>query len=254
MTAKPLIEANAIGLRRGGRDILYDVDISVDASGFITIIGPNGAGKTMLLKCLMGIIEPDSGRITRTDGLRIGYVPQSMPFQPSFPIRVERFFRLARRASDEKIAQTAEETGIEGMLQLPMASLSSGELQRVLLARSLLDDPQLLVLDEPAQNLDFSGQLELYTLLDKVYAHRQVSVLMVSHDLHMVMASSRQVYCLYHHVCCVGEPRKVSQDPEFTALFGKDMAKMMAVYQHKHDHSHEHEHSGEHDHSGDGAD
>ncbi len=233
-----LLEAQDICVTRQGKCILDSVAIRIGAHDFITIIGPNGAGKSMLLKCLVGFHQPDRGRISRQPGLRIGYVPQHMVPDPALPITVRRFLTLRKRADEESVRRIAQETHIDGILDTPFAVLSGGELQRTLLARSLLDDPQLLVLDEPAQNLDISGQLSFYRLLERLYEQRSLGILMVSHDLHMVMASTQQVVCLYHHVCCSGEPHAVTQDPEFISLFGHDMAKMMAVYQHSHSHEH----------------
>ena len=234
----PLITASHIHLIRRGKHILKDVSIEINAQDFITIIGPNGAGKSMLLKCLLGFYAPDEGVVIRKKNLRIGYVPQRLTLDRTMPVSVKRFLHLGKKVNAEEIAQIAQETRIESILTKPLTVLSGGELQKVLLARSLLANPDLLVLDEPAQNLDISGQLAFYKLLEKIYMQRLVSILMVSHDLHMVMASTKQVVCLFHHVCCSGEPQVVTQDPEFIALFGKDMAHMMAVYHHSHNHEH----------------
>ena len=243
-----LAETRDISVSRGGEKILREVSVRIHENDFVTIIGPNGAGKTMLLKCLMGFYRPDSGSVHRKKDLRIGYVPQTMQCEQSMPMTVARFLRLRRQVSKADISTVAQETGIEHALHKALFALSGGELQRALLARSLLGNPELLVLDEPAQNLDVSGQLAFYKLLSHVRQSRQVSILMVSHDLHMVMASTRQVVCLYHHVCCSGEPHIVTKDPEFISLFGEDMARMMAVYQHSHDHGHEHGHEQGFDH------
>ena len=241
MTALPLIEVDGVSVVRDGKAIVDSVSLTLGAGDFITVIGPNGAGKTTLLKVMAGLTAPDSGRVARRPGLAVGYIPQRIHIDPSLPMTAERFLRLGRgRAGSAGRDGIAEETGTAELLPRPVQALSGGEWQRVLLARALMAEPDAIILDEPAQNLDISGQLAFYTLLDRIHRDRGVAIAMVSHDLHMVMASTRQVVCLYHHVCCAGEPRAVTRDPEFIRLFGRDMAKMMAVYQHEHDHRHDH--------------
>jgi len=195
-----------------------------------------------LLKVLMGLEKPNEGSISTKPNLRVGYVPQRLLPNPSMPLQVKRFLTVAQKVTSEQLNSISEETNIIALLNKPLYSLSGGELQRVLLARALLGNPELLVLDEPAQNLDIAGQLSFYKLLDKVYNERKIAILMVSHDLHMVMASTKQVICLYKHICCSGTPQIVAKDPEFKKLFGEDMASFMAAYQHSHDHSHDHVH------------
>ena len=240
-----LIQASNINVSRQGNKILENVSVVVGDHDFLTVIGPNGAGKSMLLKCLMGFYAPDIGEIRKMNGLRVGYVPQNFAPEHTMPISVRRFLTLRKKTEKAAIEEIARETGILNILDQALFELSGGERQRVLLARSLLDNPHLLVLDEPAQNLDISGQLGFYRLVEKIYKERKVSVLMVSHDLHLVMASTKEVICLFHHVCCSGEPQIVAKDPEFISLFGNDMATMMAAYQHSHDHAHHDNHSHE---------
>ena len=240
-----LIQAFNINVSRQGNKILENVSVVVGDHDFLTVIGPNGAGKSMLLKCLMGFYAPDIGEIRKMNGLRVGYVPQNFAPEHTMPISVRRFLTLRKKTEKAAIEEVAQETGILKILDQALFELSGGERQRVLLARSLLDNPHLLVLDEPAQNLDISGQLGFYRLVEKIYKERKVSVLMVSHDLHLVMASTKEVICLFHHVCCSGEPQIVAKDPEFISLFGNDMATMMAAYQHSHDHAHHDNHSHE---------
>ena len=240
-----LIQASNINVSRQGNKILENVSVVVGDHDFLTVIGPNGAGKSMLLKCLMGFYAPDIGKIQKMNGLRVGYVPQNFAPEHTMPISVRRFLTLRKKTEKAAIEEVAQETGILKILDQALFELSGGERQRVLLARSLLDNPHLLVLDEPAQNLDISGQLGFYRLVEKIYKERKVSVLMVSHDLHLVMASTKEVICLFHHVCCSGEPQIVAKDPEFVSLFGNDMATMMAAYQHSHDHAHHDNHSHE---------
>ena len=234
-----LIEAKGLDVNKQGKEILKDVSISVNKNDFITIIGPNGAGKSVLLECLMGTFSPDRGEINKKDNILIGYIPQNFNPDNSMPISVERFLMLRKKFTGEELKIISDETNILNILSKKLSNLSGGELQRVLLARSLLGNPELLILDEPAQNLDIKNQLNFYNLLNEIYQKRDISILMVSHDLHMVMASTKQVICLYHHICCSGEPQAVAKDPEFITLFGNDMAKMMSVYQHTHDHSHD---------------
>ena len=235
-----LITASNITVNRGETKILDNVSLTVGESEFITILGPNGGGKSMLLKCLMGFYIPDNGNIKRKRHLRIGYVPQQFTSEQTMPISVGQFLRLRKKVSAEELETITAETNIEALVNKPLNILSGGELQRILVARALIGAPDLLILDEPAQNLDISGQLAFYKLLSEIYEKRSFSILMVSHDLHMVMATTKKVICLFHHVCCSGEPQVVTKDPEFITLFGNDMAEMMAVYQHGHNHSHAH--------------
>jgi len=235
-----LITASNITVNRGETKILDNVSLIIGESEFITILGPNGGGKSMLLKCLMGFYIPDNGNIKRKRHLRIGYVPQQFTSEQTMPISVGQFLRLRKKVSAEELETITAETNIEALVNKPLNILSGGELQRILVARALIGAPDLLILDEPAQNLDISGQLAFYKLLSEIYEKRSFSILMVSHDLHMVMATTKKVICLFHHVCCSGEPQVVTKDPEFITLFGNDMAEMMAVYQHGHNHSHAH--------------
>ena len=249
-----LIEATDITVIRNRQTILQDISLTIGEHDFVTLIGPNGAGKSMLLKCLLGFYKPDKGQVKRRRHLRAAYVPQHLNANNTMPISVRRFLLLRQRIDHRELQKITDETDTSALLDKPLQVLSGGEMQRVLMARALINEPQLLVLDEPAQNLDVAGQLAFYKLVDQVYQQRTLSVLMVSHDLHMVMASTRQVLCLFHHICCSGTPQSVARDPEFISLFGKDMATMMAMYRHDHDHTHLHDslgHLGEpcgHDH------
>lgn len=243
-----LIEGIDIYLTRQERTILSNVSLKIDSGDFITLIGPNGAGKSMLLKTLLGLIKPDSGRVIRKDGLRIGFVPESLNIDPTLPLSVKRFLTLNAN-KDELDDEIIAETNITDLLDRQMTNLSGGERQRVLLARALHAHPEILILDEPAQNLDMSGQLNLYALMEKIFELRKIAILMVSHDLHLVMSSTQKVVCLYEHICCSGEPQAVAKDPEFISLFGHDMARLLSVYPHAHDHSHDHDHEHDHNHN-----
>ncbi|MDA8712391.1 ATP-binding cassette domain-containing protein [Alphaproteobacteria bacterium] len=247
--SEPLIEATELCVRRHGGLILDNVSLTLGERDFITLIGPNGAGKSVLLRHLLKLESPNSGTVKHRQGIRIGYVPERFQIDPTLPMPVRRFLTLNNNQSAEAVEALAVETNCGGLLDKPLANLSGGELQRVLLARALSGNPHVLMLDEPAQNLDVSGQLQFYQLIDALYEKRNLSVLMVSHDLHMVMSSTRQVVCLYHHICCSGAPDSVARDPEFVQMFGAEMAQMMAVYQHSHahDHTHDHEHAHLHE-------
>lgn len=243
-----LLAGNHISYCRNGKYILRDAHIEVDRGEIVTLIGPNGAGKSTLIKILLGLIDADHGSIIRASHLRIGYMPQKLSLDPSIPINVQRFLTLA--GGDKNSIQSCMAlTGIGDMAQKPMQSLSGGELQRVLLARALYRRPQLLVLDEPVQGVDVSGQSALYRLIKQLRDELQCGVLMVSHDLHLVMASTDKVVCLNQHVCCEGNPDNVSNDPEFLRLFGEHADAEVAVYTHEHDHQHDHfDHHHDHKH------
>ena len=245
-----ILSARDASLVIGGRTILDKVNIDVRPNEIVTVIGPNGAGKSTLIRCMLGLQPLTSGEIVRSRSLRVGYVPQRFPLAPNVPLDVRRLLSLTLSPSDSEIDEALTETGIPHLKHAAVARLSGGELQRALLARALLRKPELLVLDEPVQAVDFMGEARMYELISAVRKRHGCGILMVSHDLHMVMAESDHVICLNGHVCCEGGPITVQQDPEFAKLFGPSAARMIAAYTHHHDHDHEshHHHHDGHDH------
>ncbi|HEX2841478.1 metal ABC transporter ATP-binding protein [Hyphomicrobium sp.] len=235
---KALISARGLKIVRSGRTILSDIDLDIHPREILTLIGPNGAGKTTLVRTLLGLERPDSGTVTRRPGLKIGYVPQRFDIDRALPMTVERFLMLGDGARKNRIKSVLEEVGAARVANQQLAELSGGELQRVVLARALLNDPQLLVLDEPVRGVDYVGEAELYALIGRLRDSRGLGVILISHDLHVVMAQSNRVICLNRHVCCSGVPETVAQHPEYMRLFGPEQARNFAVYQHHHDHRH----------------
>lgn len=242
-----LIEARDISVELQGFEVLSHVTMGLTEGEIVTILGPNGSGKSTLLRALLGIVPVKSGTVARAPGLRLGYVPQRLAVDASLPMTVRRFLSLPKRVTDADAAQALVRVGLDDIGGRQMAALSGGQFQRVLLARALLSRPQLLVLDEPTQGLDQPGEAAFYRLIAEVRRDTGAGVLMVSHDLHVVMAASDRVICLNHHICCEGTPRVVSNAPEYRALFGLGTQGALALYQHHHDHSHEgHGHEGDH--------
>ena len=227
-----LISAKNINVIKMGKNILKDVSIDIKKNDFTTIIGPNGAGKSMLLKCLMGFYKPNSGAIKTKPNLKFGYMPQNLDVIKTIPMKAKLFITIKKKFDKISLKKVISETQIDNILDKQLSVLSGGEMQRVLLARSLLNNPELLILDEPAQNLDVSGQMLFYKLLQEIYSKRGLSILMVSHDLHLVMISTKQVICLSNRICCFGKPQQITNDPKFLSMYGNDMAEVMAVYQH----------------------
>lgn len=238
--AAPLIRLARIRFRRNGRTILQDIDMSVCAGEIVTLIGPNGAGKSALVEIALGLQQPDSGTVERRPRLSCGYVPQKIDIDPAMPLTVRRFLQLERSRPRAAPAHALAQAGAphDALLNAPMQSISGGEMRRVLLARALLREPDLLILDEPSAGMDLGGQAELYRLIQTLRERRRCGVLLVSHDLHMVMASTDRVFCLNRHLCCSGRPESVRRHPQFLALFGAHAASGLAVYQHHHDHAH----------------
>lgn len=234
-----LLSARGISVARGGRTILDHIDVDIRPKEIVTLIGPNGSGKTTLVRVLLGLERPDQGQVSRLAGLRIGYVPQRFDIDRAIPMTVERFLALGNGGRQARIAGVLAEVGAPRVVSQQLSQLSGGELQRVLLARALLSDPQLLVLDEPVRGVDYTGEADLYALITRLRDARGFGVLLVSHDLHIVMASSDRVVCLNRHVCCSGVPETVAQHPEYVRLFGADTARAFAVYRHHHDHRHD---------------
>jgi zinc transport system ATP-binding protein len=234
-----LISARGVTLTRDRRTLIERIDFDIAPREIVTLIGPNGAGKTTLVRVLMGLVRPDTGEIRRTDGLRLGYVPQRLDVDRALPMTVERFLRLGGEQGSGALARALADVGASRVAGQQLGSLSGGELQRVVLARALLRDPELLVLDEPARGVDFAGEAELYALIARLRDTRGFAVLLVSHDLHVVMARSDRVVCINRHVCCSGVPDVVARDPEYARLFGADAARAFALYHHEHDHRHD---------------
>ncbi len=252
-----LISVSDLTVRFGATATLDGVSLTVRPGEIVTVIGPNGAGKTTLLRVVLGLSKPDSGRVSRRSRLRIGYMPQSIAIDDTLPLTVRRFLDLGGRVAKGRRSEVLENVGVRPLLDQPLQRISGGEMQRVLLARALLREPELLVLDEPAQGLDVTGQADLYELIGQLRGQLGCGVLMVSHDLHLVMAAADRVVCLNHHVCCTGAPHDVRENPEYLALFPETRIASLGIYTHHHDHAHAvtgevvetHEHAA-HDHRG----
>jgi zinc transport system ATP-binding protein len=238
---EPLVEVRNVTVRAGGREILDHVDLSVFRGEIVTLIGLNGAGKSTLARVLLGLTAPDEGEVHRMPGLKIGYSPQHLQRDPALPISVRRFLNLDDHHHETALKQVLNDVGAAEVMDTPLSDISGGELHRVLLARSLLRHPDLLVLDEPLAGVDVTSQSDLYRVIGDIRDRYDCGVLLVSHDLHVVMAATDRVVCLNHHVCCTGHPHAITSHPQFVSLFGKQVADVVAVYAHSHDHAHDSE-------------
>jgi zinc transport system ATP-binding protein len=233
-----LISARGLTLLRGDRLILDHVDVDIHPGEIVTLIGPNGSGKTSLVRALLGVQDLNGGEISRVENLKIGYVPQRFDIDRALPMTVARFLALGHKAPRATLSAVLAEVGAERCIDQQLSELSGGELQRVLLARALIANPELLVLDEPVRGVDYTGEADLYALIGNLRDKRGIGVLLVSHDLHVVMAQSDRVLCLNRHICCSGVPETVAQHPEYMRLFGPETARNFGVYRHHHDHAH----------------
>lgn len=246
-----LLSLQGVSIRVGAHLALRDVDFAIDPGEIVTVVGPNGSGKSTLLRSMIGAVTPVSGRITRGDGLRIGYVPQKLHIDPTLPISVDRFLSLPFRVPRAMRDAALERAGVPDLAGRQMSALSGGQLQRVLLARAILHEPGLLLLDEATQGLDQPGSAAFYRRIEEVRDEIGCAVLMVSHELHVVMSASDRVICLNGHVCCEGHPEVVASAPEYRALFGTGTGGALALYRHEHDHAHDetcdHSHSHAHE-------
>ncbi len=238
-TRSALLAAKGLGIRRGGRWLLHDIDLTVGRGEIVTVIGPNGGGKTTLLRALLGLIRSDAGRVERQTDCAIGYLPQRVQIDAILPLTVRRLITLTARHDRAAVTRALGETGVEALVDQPVQALSGGEFQRVMLARALLDGPDLLVLDEPVQGVDFAGQAALYDLIGSLRDRSGCGILLVSHDLHLVMAATDRVVCLNQHICCTGAPREVTRHAEYRRLFGDHALDGFALYRHHHDHDHD---------------
>ncbi len=235
-----ILKIEDLSVNIDGRQILDKININIVQGKIITIIGPNGSGKTTLVRCILKLIKPNSGKIWIRDDIRIGYMPQKVSLNSNLPIDVITFLKLEiyNKISSELLDKTISEVGIQSILLLPLQKISGGEMQKVLLARALLCEPNLLIMDEPAQGVDIKSQLDFYKLIDKLRRDKNMSMLIISHDLFMVMKNTDYVICLNHHICCEGTANFVNQQKDFQKLFGHEALSAFSVYEHHHDHDH----------------
>lgn len=234
-----LVSADAMTVHLGGKTILKGVTFSLSAGEIVTIVGPNGSGKTTFLRALLGSVPISRGQITRKDGLRIGYVPQALQIDGTLPLTAERFLNLPNRYSSQAQQAALRSAGAMGLENRQMSQLSGGQFQRVLLARALLSAPDILVLDEPTKGLDHPASAAFYQTIASLRQETGCSILMVSHELHVVMSASDRVICLNGHICCEGAPELVATAPAYRALFGTGTGGALALYRHEHSHSHD---------------
>jgi len=239
MAAELLLSANNISYSRGQKLILDQVSFELYRGQITTIIGPNGAGKSTLTGIVNGLIDNYSGEIERQPNLKIGYLPQRVYVNTLMPLSVERLLQLTRSVNTNEVDAALAQTEVAYLKHRQVHSLSEGELKRVLLTRTTLGKPDLIVLDEPTAGVDVTGELKMYELIGEFRKQLDCGILLVSHNLHLVMSKTDQVLCLNQHLCCSGLPDSVSQHPEYQALFGLATADSIAVYTHHHDHVHD---------------
>lgn len=240
MTSQQEILVQLEGVTAGNRHrtFVHNVSLSVSRGEIVTLIGPNGSGKSTTAKLALGIVAADQGKVERARGLRVGYVPQRLSLDPTLPLTVDRLMRLTGPSGNGEVQSALERTGVAHTRKAQVDGLSGGEFQRVLLARAIARTPDLLVLDEPVQGVDFIGELALYDLISEIRDELNCGILLVSHDLHLVMAATDRVVCLNGHICCEGSPRAVAESREYRELFGARASQTLAVYAHHHDHTH----------------
>jgi zinc transport system ATP-binding protein len=236
-----LIKINALDVKYGGKKVLQNLHLSLTEREIVTIVGPNGSGKTTLFKAIIGTAPISSGKVILKPNLKIGYVPQQLNIDGSLPLTVSRFLQIAQNNNGKSLKQALEMVGIEDILKAQISKLSGGQMQRVLLARAIVNQPDVLLLDEATRGLDQPGAAAFYRLIENIRTDTGCAVLMISHDLHVVMAASDRVICLNGHICCEGAPQTVATSPQYKALFGTDVDGAFALYQHSHNHNRQNE-------------
>jgi len=237
MNKETLIKVQNVGLYKNDKWLVKDVSLEVKRGEIVTLIGPNGSGKTTTAKIALGIYKNIEGKVSKFTE-KVGYVPQKISIDWTLPIRVIDFMLLTQNLSDEEIINALKLTGVEHLKNNNLSNLSGGEFQRVLIARAIAKNPDLLVLDEPVQGVDFKGEISLYELIKEISEKVNCGILLISHDLHVVMSSTDYVVCLNGHVCCSGTPQSVANNNKYQELFGDRASTILSVYEHKHDHTH----------------
>ena len=234
-----LIKISSLDVKYGYKTDLKNMNLTLDVGEIVTIVGPNGSGKTTLFKAIIGAIPISKGKIYTKPNLRIGYVPQQLKIDQTLPITVERFLKLAHKNFNRSLDKIEALLGSKDLLNIQVNNLSGGQMQKVLLARALINNPEILLLDEATRGLDQPGVASFYRKIENIRNSTNCAILMISHDLHVVMSSSDRVICVNGHICCEGAPESVATSPEYKALFGSDVDGTFALYRHHHDHKHD---------------
>ncbi len=232
-----LVKLNEVGFQQNKKWLVKGVSLQVERGKIVTLIGPNGSGKSTTAKIALGIYKNIEGQVEKFTN-NIGYVPQKISIDWTLPLRVKDFMLLTDNLKDDSLDEALTLTGVKHLKDKNLGNLSGGEFQRVLLARAISKKPELLVLDEPVQGVDFTGEIALYELIKKISEKLNCGILLISHDLHTVMTATDHVVCLNGHVCCSGSPKDVARNNEYKALFGEQASQTLSVYEHKHDHEH----------------
>ena len=235
-----LIKLENVGIFQDNKWLVHDVSLEIERGKILTLIGPNGSGKTTTAKIALGIHKNIKGKVTKNTN-KIGYVPQKISIDWTLPIRVIDFMSLTQTLQFDEVVSALKLTEVEHLKHNDLRSLSGGEFQRVLMARAIAKKPDLLVLDEPVQGVDFTGEIALYELIQKISDELNCGILLISHDLNVVMSKTDYVVCLNGHVCCSGTPIDVAKNNEYKTLFGEQASQILSIYEHKHDHEHSHE-------------
>ena len=232
-----LVKLNQAGFRLEDKWLVKGVSLQIERGQIVTLIGPNGSGKSTTAKIALGIYKKIDGEVEKYTN-KVGYVPQKISIDWTLPLRVKDFMVLTENLKDEDINEALSLTGVIQLKNKNLGDLSGGEFQRVLIARAISKKPDLLVLDEPVQGVDFTGEIALYKLIKKITDELNCGILLISHDLHTVMSATDHVVCLNGHVCCSGSPMDVAKNNEYKALFGEQASQILSRYEHRHDHVH----------------
>ena len=232
-----LVKLENAGVYRSSKWLVRGISFEINKGQIVTLIGPNGSGKTTTAKMILNILDADEGMATSNTS-KMAYVPQKINIDWTMPLRVIDFMKITNNLNNTQITDSLTMTGVDKLLYNQIHSLSGGEFQRVLIARAIAKKPDLLVLDEPVQGVDFNGEIALYNLIKKISTTLNCGILLISHDMHFVMSTTDHVICLNGHICCSGNPSSVVKNPEYIKLFGEHNSETLSYYQHQHDHSH----------------
>ena len=247
-TRSPIAYLEDIYLKLHDQQILKNINLKINRGEITTLIGPNGGGKTSIARILIGILKADSGKVFVDEKAQIGYMPQKLEIEKTIPLRVIDFLKLSvsfeekgknsqqiLQLQSENIEKLSTKFGIKNILKKSIHQISGGQLQKTLLVKTLINNPDILVLDEPTQYMDVSAQVDFYQIIEEIRTQKNCAILIISHDLNIVMQKTNQVICVNHHICCSGSPESINNHPEYLSLFNKDK---IAIYSHHHDHKH----------------